>query len=71
MKPDAVAGAPQLMGLELGDRVSMTPDNCGRDPVVGTLLSVSAHSVVLRRTDAKLGAINVHFPRAGFDAAAA
>ncbi len=71
MQPDAPDGAPRLMGLEPGDQVSLTPDDCGRDPVVGTLVSVSADAVVLRRTVAALGEINVHFPRAGFDAAAA
>jgi glutathione S-transferase len=59
-----------LFGLAVGDRISMTPDDTGRDPVVGRLLAVTDHAVVLRRTDERLGEINVHFPRAGFEAAA-
>lgn len=49
----------------------MTPDDSGRDPVQGRLLAVTETRVVLRRTDPALGEINAHFPRAGFDAAAA
>lgn len=60
-----------LSGLQPGDRISMTPDDSGRDPVIGVLVAVSAHSVVLRRVDERVGTIHVHFPRAGFDAAAA
>ncbi len=70
MDPEPAADAPGLVGFALGDEISMTPDDSGRDPVLGTLLAVSGHSVVLRRMDAELGGINVHFPRAGFDAAA-
>jgi hypothetical protein len=50
--------------------VSVTPDDTGRDPVVGRLVAASAHEVVLRRTDPQVGEINVHFPRAGFDVVA-
>jgi hypothetical protein len=45
----------------------MTPDDSGRDPVIGRLVAVTAHEVVLRRHDERLGDLNVHFPRAGFD----
>lgn len=64
-------GMADLPGCRLGDRVSVTPDDTGRDPVVGTLVAASAQEVVLRRTDPQVGEVNVHFPRAGFDLAAA
>lgn len=60
-----------LTGVQPGDCISMTPDDSGRDPVVGTLVAISAHTVVLRRVDERVGTIHVHFPRAGFDAAPA
>lgn len=60
-----------LQGIEVGSEVTMMPDDSGRDPVRGRLVAVSDTRVVLRRTDPGLGEINVHFPRAGFDAAAA
>lgn len=60
-----------LHGIEVGSEVTMTPDDSGRDPVRGRLVAVTDTRVVLRRTDPGLGEINVHFPRAGFDAATA
>lgn len=71
--PAPIAPAPPfaaLHGIEPGSEVTMTPDDSGRDPVQGRLLAVTETRVVLRRTDPALGEINVHFPRAGFDAAA-
>ncbi len=60
--------AAGLSGLALNDMVSMTPDDTGRDAVTGRLLAVSDDAIVLGRIDARLGAVHVHFPRAGFDA---
>jgi glutathione S-transferase len=54
------------LGRKPGDAVSVTPDDTGRDPVVGELVSSSADAIVIRRTDAQVGEIHVHFPRAGF-----
>lgn len=62
---DAVAG--MLPGLKPGDPAGVTPDDAGRDTVTGTLVAVTAQEIVLRRTDPRVGDINVHFPRAGFD----
>jgi len=56
-----------LPGFQLGDEVSVTPDDTGRDPVRGTLLAASRDTIVLGRTDPVVGRVNVHFPRAGFD----
>jgi glutathione S-transferase len=61
--------ASDLFGCRLGDEVSVTPDDTGRDPVRGTLLAASGDRVVLGRTDPIVGRINLHFPRAGFDVA--
>ena len=56
-------------GCRIGDEVSVTPDDSGRDPVRGTLLAASDDTVVLGRTDPTVGRVNLHFPRAGFDVA--
>jgi glutathione S-transferase len=69
--PDEAPGASGLHGLAVGDRVSVAADDSGRDPVAGRLLAASDHAIVVRRTDPALGEVNVHFPRAGIDAAAA
>ena len=71
MEPNGDFAAASLLGLKPGDQVSITPDDHGRDPVIGRLLAVSAQEIVVRRHDERLGEINIHFPRAGFDAAMA
>ncbi len=67
----AAAGIPadgDPSGLKPGQRVSVTPDDTGRDPVIGTLVAADAQEIVVRRDDPLVGAVQVHFPRAGFDA---
>ena len=58
-------------GLKPGDRVSVTPDDYGFDPVAGELVMSAIHEVAIRRTDPQCGALIVHFPRLGFRIASA
>ncbi|MGH8240278.1 MAG: glutathione S-transferase family protein, partial [Steroidobacteraceae bacterium] len=60
------ADANDPFGRKAGMRVQVAPDDIGRDPVVGELLSLSTYEVVIRRTDPQVGEVAVHFPRAGF-----
>ncbi|QQX85839.1 glutathione S-transferase family protein [Cupriavidus necator] len=53
-------------GLQAGDPVTVTPTDYARDPVAGVLLSLTARRVTLRRQDPRAGALNVHFPRQGY-----
>jgi glutathione S-transferase len=53
-------------GLKPGDKVSVMPDDYGRVPVMGELVSSSAQVVAIKRNDARVGDVVVHFPRAGF-----
>ena len=53
-------------GRRPGQTVSVTPDDTGRDPVVGELVACDVHKIVIRRSDAAIGQVCVHFPRAGF-----
>lgn len=53
-------------GRKLGETVTVTPDDTGRDPVVGELVASDAHEIVIRRSDREIGEVCVHFPRAGF-----
>jgi glutathione S-transferase len=64
--PDIPADADPS-GYKPGQRVSVTPDDMGRDSVVGTLVAADAQEIVIRRSDSRVGEINVHFPRAGFE----
>jgi hypothetical protein len=49
-----------------GDFVSVTPDDYGRVPVTGEIVSLSAQHIAIRRRDEIAGEIVVHFPRLGF-----
>jgi glutathione S-transferase len=54
------------LGRKPGMRVTVTPDDAGRDPVAGELVTISPYEVVIRRSDPQVGEVDVHFPRAGF-----
>lgn len=53
-------------GRAPGARVQVVPDDTGRDPVTGELISSSRDEIVIRRVDPQVGEVAVHFPRAGF-----
>lgn len=50
-------------GHRPGDRLQVMPEEYGRDPVVGELVSSDAHEIALRRVDDEVGEVIVHFPR--------
>ena len=52
-------------GRRVGDRVQVFPEAYGRDPVEGELVRADAHSIAIRRRDARVGEVVVHFPREG------
>ncbi|QKJ88617.1 glutathione S-transferase family protein [Paramixta manurensis] len=53
-------------GLMAGEVVEVTPDDYGRNPVVGRLVTLTTHQVALERDDPIAGRVVVHFPRIGF-----
>jgi glutathione S-transferase len=53
-------------GLAAGDTVEVLPDDYARDPVAGTLVGMDSQRVVIRREDAQVGTVHVHFPRVNF-----
>ncbi len=55
---------PNALGA--GEKVSVTPDDYGLDPVTGELVFSTSHEIAIRRRNAALGDIVVHFPRFGF-----
>jgi glutathione S-transferase len=60
------ADASDPTGRKPGLKVTVTPDDYGKDPVAGELVRSSAQEIVIKRTDPQVGDIHVHFPRAGF-----
>jgi glutathione S-transferase len=62
----ASTDAKDPIGRKPGQVVSVTPDDTGRDPVIGELVTSSIQEIVIRRRDPAIGEVCVHFPRAGF-----
>jgi glutathione S-transferase len=58
-------------GLTAGQRVTVTPDDYGKQPVGGALVTLDREHVALRRHDERAGDVVVHFPRIGYVVAAA
>lgn len=51
----------------LGTAVRVRADDYGRDAVEGELVLIDREEIALRRQDAQVGEIIVHFPRLGYD----
>jgi len=62
----ASTDAKDPIGRKPGQVVSVTPDDTGRDPVIGELVTSAIDEIVIRRRDPAIGEVCVHFPRAGF-----
>jgi glutathione S-transferase len=63
-----LAGDPS--GLRMGQFVTVTPDDYGKDPVMGELLTLDHQRISVHRVDERAGAVVVHFPRLGYVVAA-
>lgn len=63
----ATAGdAREPNAVKPGERVTVTPDDYGFDPVAGEVVASSVHEIAIRRHDDQVGELVVHFPRIGF-----
>jgi len=51
----------------LGRRVSIQPDDYGRDPLTGVLVDGSSRHVTIERRIEAMGTVRVHFPRLGYE----
>jgi len=67
----AAADVSDPAGRKPGQKVRVTPDDVGKDPVTGELVRSNAQEIVIKRTDDQVGDVHVHFPRAGFVVSAA
>jgi glutathione S-transferase len=59
--------APFAEDPPLGARVRIRADDYARDPIDGELALIDAEEIALRRRDAEVGEVVVHFPRLGYD----
>ncbi len=71
--PEAVTArsTEDWSGCKPGQKVTVAANDYGRDPVAGELLALNDDEIIIRRRDAAVGEINLHFPRAGFEVTAA
>ena len=53
-------------GFEPGQAVTVAATDYGSDPVAGALVGLSTDEVVIQRQDPRVGTVQVHFPRFGF-----
>jgi glutathione S-transferase len=67
----AVTDGSEPNGIKPGDRVTVTPDDYGFDPVAGEVVASSIHEIAIRRHAGEVGDVVVHFPRIGFRVARA
>ena len=51
----------------VGTRVRIRADDYGRDAIDGELAYIDSEEVAVRRVDARVGEVTVHFPRIGYD----
>ena len=58
--------AGDRLGLRAGRPVSVTPDDYGKVPVVGELVTLDLQEIAIRRVDERAGEVVVHFPRIGY-----
>jgi len=64
--PGAGVRAGEPNGLEVGERVTVVPDDYGFDPVAGELVAADPNEIAVRRASPETGEVVAHFPRAGF-----
>lgn len=65
LPPRGIADGDPLADLA-GRRVTVTPEDYGKVPVAGELVTLQTHEVALRRNDERAGEVVVHFPRLGY-----
>jgi len=58
--------ATDPLGLQRGERVSVTPADYGRVPVTGELVTLTVTEVAVRREAPEVGSVVTHFPRVGY-----
>jgi hypothetical protein len=69
--PPAGVDFADPLHLRAGQTVVVTPDDYGKVPVTGELVTLDTSEVALRRSDPRAGEVVVHFPRLGYTVAAA
>ena len=61
--PATVSPSSDIGTFRIGMRLTVIPDDWGFDPVEGELVAIDRDSIAIRRDDALIGTVHVHFPR--------
>ncbi len=64
--PPRGVSATDPLAFAVGDAVSVTPDDYGKVPVHGQLVTLQHDEIAVRRADVRAGEVVVHFPRIGY-----
>jgi glutathione S-transferase len=65
-EPGGAVDPGNALGVQAGDRITVTAEDTGRDPVEGALAALSVDNVTLHRHDPRVGDVAIHFPRIGY-----
>ena len=65
-KHGGIVDAKDPLGLAAGELVRVAPDDYGKDPVTGRLVTLTVQEVAVQRADPAVGTVVIHFPRIGF-----
>ena len=68
-EPRALPSSVEDLTVAIGEMVEVAPSDYGVLPVTGTLAAVTEDRIILARDNTELGALHVHFPRAGYSLA--
>ncbi len=63
---DVGGGAVAAAGFAVGDTVDIQADDYGQEITTGRILHLDQNEIVVLRDDADVGAVAVHYPRAGY-----
>ncbi len=66
-EPEAIAPDTVTADVTPGTQVEVVTEDFGVDPVRGVVVCANAQRIVLRRDDAQVGTVHVHFPRLGYE----
>lgn len=64
--PSAGVDPDDPLKLTAGARVSVSPDDYGKVPVTGELVTLTLDEVAVKRSDPRVGEVVTHFPRIGY-----
>ena len=57
---------PETLREMIGNKVIISADDYGRDPIEGELIASTHQRTAIRRTDASIGTVTITFPKVGF-----